>query len=88
MEPKRLTDAARDRLADYAFPGNVRELENLLQRALALSGGEVIERDDLGLGPDSGAREPVAPALDEVAKPQPLPDTGESMHKSTLRHTQ
>jgi two-component system response regulator PilR (NtrC family) len=36
-------------LSRYGFPGNVRELENLLHRAVALSGGELIRRDDLGL---------------------------------------
>jgi len=44
-----LTAAALAQLARYAFPGNVRELENLLHRALALSGGERIDADDLGL---------------------------------------
>ena len=45
----RLTSAAVTHLSRYGFPGNVRELENLLHRALALSGGELIDVDDLGL---------------------------------------
>ncbi|MFN3303237.1 MAG: sigma-54-dependent transcriptional regulator [Roseateles sp.] len=48
----RLTPGALQTLSRYAFPGNVRELENLLHRALALSGGEWIEAEDLGL-PDT-----------------------------------
>jgi two-component system, NtrC family, response regulator PilR len=47
-----LAPDARARLASYGFPGNVRELENLLHRAVALSASEVIECADLGL-PDS-----------------------------------
>jgi two-component system response regulator PilR (NtrC family) len=48
----RLTAGAMQTLSRYAFPGNVRELENLLHRALALAGGEWIDTDDLGL-PDT-----------------------------------
>jgi two-component system response regulator PilR (NtrC family) len=48
----RLSPQAMERLSDYAFPGNVRELENLLHRALALSAGELIEWADLGLPDD------------------------------------
>jgi two-component system response regulator PilR (NtrC family) len=48
----RLTAGALQTLSRYAFPGNVRELENLLHRALALAGGESISADDLGL-PDT-----------------------------------
>jgi len=48
----RLTAAALQTLSRYAFPGNVRELENLLHRALALAGGEWIDAGDLGL-PDT-----------------------------------
>lgn len=50
-----LSPAAREALCHYTFPGNVRELENLLERACALCEGEVIGVDDLGLGA-GGAR--------------------------------
>ena len=50
--PPTLSREAYARLMHYPFPGNVRELENLLHRAVALSGGDVIERDDLGLADD------------------------------------
>jgi len=48
-----LTREALVHLSRYPFPGNVRELENLLHRAVALSGGELIDVYDLSL-PDSG----------------------------------
>jgi two-component system, NtrC family, response regulator PilR len=48
--PPSLTREAFDDLGHHAFPGNVRELENLLNRAVAMSAGETISRDDLGLG--------------------------------------
>jgi two-component system, NtrC family, response regulator PilR len=47
--PPRLAADARALLARYAFPGNVRELENLLHRAVALSDGEAILPHDLAL---------------------------------------
>jgi two-component system response regulator PilR (NtrC family) len=50
--PPRLSEQAVAHLSDYAFPGNVRELENLLHRAVALATGEKIEWADLGLADD------------------------------------
>ena len=44
-----LTPAARDALAAYSYPGNVRELENILERAVALCSGESIAVGDLQL---------------------------------------
>jgi two-component system response regulator PilR (NtrC family) len=46
-----LTAAALAALQDYPFPGNVRELENILERALALMTGDRIDADDLNLAP-------------------------------------
>ncbi|WP_316151563.1 sigma-54 dependent transcriptional regulator [Cupriavidus sp. BIC8F] len=46
--PKRLSPAALERLVAYPFPGNVRELENLLERAYAFAESEEIELADLG----------------------------------------
>jgi two-component system response regulator PilR (NtrC family) len=49
MALPKLTDSALSALKHYYFPGNVRELENILERALALHEGAVIEADDLNL---------------------------------------
>jgi two-component system, NtrC family, response regulator PilR len=47
--PARLTAEASEELQRHDFPGNIRELENILERALALSGSEEITADDLRL---------------------------------------
>jgi two-component system, NtrC family, response regulator PilR len=48
--PPVLAAGAFEDLTHHSFPGNVRELENLLHRAVALSSGETISREELGLG--------------------------------------
>lgn len=44
-----ISKEAVDRLMKYNFPGNVRELENIIERAVVLSRGSVITVDDLSL---------------------------------------
>jgi len=53
--PMRLSAAAEAALAAYAFPGNVRELANLIERAVILTDGDVIDAGDIALGPARAA---------------------------------
>ncbi|WP_020651977.1 sigma-54-dependent transcriptional regulator [Massilia niastensis] len=62
-------------LRAYSFPGNVRELENVLERALAFANDGVIEVGDLSLKAarpqEAGVREPVAPPAAPALPPAP-----------------
>ncbi|MFA5371860.1 MAG: sigma-54 dependent transcriptional regulator [Sideroxydans sp.] len=68
--------AALQALAAYGFPGNVRELENIIERAVALCDGAVIQPGDLQLTPviteetDSlaGGKYPLTDYLDRVER--------------------
>ncbi|WP_375773736.1 sigma-54-dependent transcriptional regulator [Archangium gephyra] len=49
--PKRLSETAVAHLMGYSFPGNVRELENLVEQAAALAEGEELLPEDFPLRP-------------------------------------
>jgi two-component system, NtrC family, response regulator PilR len=49
VEPSRISPAAVQALQSYEFPGNVRELENILERALTLSTSGEIDVDHIKL---------------------------------------
>ena len=45
-----LSQAARDLLLAHSWPGNIRELQNAIERALILAGSELISPEQLGIG--------------------------------------
>jgi DNA-binding NtrC family response regulator len=53
---RRLSPEALAQLAAYDFPGNVRELENLIERAIVFSDHEVLQPADLPLSGSSATR--------------------------------
>jgi two-component system response regulator PilR (NtrC family) len=86
----RLSKAAQAELERYNFPGNVRELENILERAVALCGGEEIQPDDLRLTPAREADEasadgkwPLPDYLDRVEREAILEALGKTRFNRT-----
>ncbi len=68
IDPPRISPEAMEALQRYPFPGNVRELENTLERALTLSDGEHIQLDDLAL-PELDPAEQQQAELDQPPPP-------------------
>jgi two-component system response regulator PilR (NtrC family) len=57
--------AALAALTDYPFPGNVRELENAIERGVTLAEGDVVDLDDLPASMRA-ARAPLAAPVSEI----------------------
>jgi len=88
-----LADSALQALANYAFPGNVRELENILERAVALCEGSSIEARDLQLPetnkPSGNRSDSSAPNANMgtalAAHNSALPDALEKIERDTIQ---
>ncbi|MSR08618.1 MAG: sigma-54-dependent Fis family transcriptional regulator [Gammaproteobacteria bacterium] len=88
--PADLTPDARTKLVAYRFPGNVRELENVLERAVALAGdlaGDLITADDIQIHQQSDDPPPEAsrgPAPGPGSNGHMLGDRLDSLERETI----
>jgi two-component system response regulator PilR (NtrC family) len=80
MMPPMVSAEAMVLLASHDYPGNVRELENIIERALTLCNGVAIRPEDIELrGPPSF--EDSVP----LHRPGTLPQTLEDMERASIR---
>jgi transcriptional regulator with GAF, ATPase, and Fis domain len=77
-----LTDEALERLMTYSWPGNIRELQNVIERAVILCGGPVIPADLVSLSP---VVEPSAPRRPPEQDAAPSPRHVERRRANIIR---
>ena len=81
MEAKAFTDAALDRLQRYDWRGNVRELNNVVERLLILSEGDQITEADVEqyVRPGGAAQDPLVGLLDQYEQFADFRDMAEKL---------
>ena len=59
-KPRKLSSGALTRLQSHSWPGNIRDLENVIERSVRLARKEVLEGDDLLIGDPVISADPLA----------------------------
>ena len=84
-EVKRLLPNALDKLVHYHFPGNVRELRNLIERACILANGNVISDKDLLLQLETNPERTENEWIEDLPERINLPKTLEGIEGSLIQ---
>ncbi len=79
-----LSDRARALLERYPWPGNVREIDHVIERAVLLARGEAIEAADLQLEPDGGALAGELPLMTLAQAEEALLRTALQTHRGNV----
>lgn len=85
-EIETITQPALKLLMDYHWPGNVRQLENAVERAVALSSDEIIDADDIHL--DSGPSKAASASAPLLPEGMTLEQWEDEMIREALRRAQ
>jgi DNA-binding NtrC family response regulator len=78
--------AAQNRLRNYPWPGNIRELKNLVQRLLILGSGEEIGADEVDQAISAQPQATSAAAGPSMPYDLPLREAREQFEKNYLEH--
>ncbi|MFN4131446.1 MAG: sigma-54-dependent transcriptional regulator [Caldimicrobium sp.] len=78
---KGISQEALMALYSHNFPGNVRELENRIERGIILAEGEILTREEIGFTEDLSKKEPLLEALLTL----PLEEAVEALEKKRIK---
>jgi DNA-binding NtrC family response regulator len=84
MAPRKISEDAQTLLTHYTFPGNVRELKNIVERALIESSGQTINPEHIYLMPEGDIHDPLIESGAPVSS-SPLPLNVKAAEEELIR---
>ena len=67
-EVRGVSQTAMESLTNYNWPGNIRELQNVIERAVVLAAGPIVKVDESMVRSDGSAREPAVDTLESMER--------------------